>query len=128
MPASDHYADPKFSTPIELGLGVFNSNAAAAILTLWRPFAKVKMTAIHVDVKVAGSLACGFNIYKNGGSIGTIVCSASAAGYRGTFTPATGTGTATSAIYDTTDTLEVRNIDSNASLQAALYVAYQNQY
>lgn len=128
MAQADVYGDPKFSTPLDMCLGMFDSNAATAIKALWRPFSKAKINAVVVAVKVAGSLACGVNIYKNGGSIGTIVCSASAAGYRGTFVPATGTGTATSAIYDTTDTLEVRNIDSNASLQFGLFVNYQNQY
>jgi hypothetical protein len=128
MSQSQHYADPSLNTPVDLYLGIFNTNAAAAIKALWRPFSKVKINSVYVQVMVAGSLACGFNIYKNGGSIGTIVCSASAAGYRGTWTPATGAGTATSAIYDTTDTLEIRNIDSNASLQAGIAVNYQNQY
>ena len=128
MAQSDQYADPKFSTPIEVSLGLFDTNAATAIKTLWRPFTKAKLNAVVATVKVAGSLACGWNIYKNGGSIGTIVCSASAAGYRGTFIPATGTATATSAIYDTTDTLEIRNIDSNASHVAMIGFQYQNQY
>lgn len=128
MGADQHYADPGLSIPQILYLGVFDSNAAAAIKALWRPFLKVKINTVQVNVKVAGSLACGFNIYKNGGSIGTIVCSASAAGYTGTFAPSSGTGTATSQVFDTTDTLEIRNIDSNASLQAAILVNYQNQY
>ena len=125
---TNDYADPKFNVPIEMNMGAFDTNAAAAIKAVWRPFYKAKILKIAASVYVAGSLACGFNIYKNGGSIGTIICSSSAAGYRGTWTPATGAGTATSAIYDTTDTLAIYNIDSNASLKASISVCYQNQY
>jgi len=130
MAQSDQYADPKFSTPIEMPICSTPAMVAAAsyIYGIWRPFLKAKVNAVVLAVKVAGTGANGINIYKNGGSIGTIICSASAAGYRGTWIPATGTGTATSAIYDTTDTLDVRCVGSETNLALNVHVIYQNQY
>lgn len=124
MGLGNQYADPNFNVVMEVGLGAFNSNATAAQLAGWKPFAKAKVLAVIATVYTAGSLACGFNVYKNSTSIGTIVCSASAYGYQGTFAPTAGA----QATFDTTDALSIANIDSNASLKASLSVAYQNQY
>jgi hypothetical protein len=126
MSIADCYSDNKFSTPAEIlvaGGAIVDSNQAAAVKFQWRPFVKMKVSAVCASVVVAGSLACGFTVFRGTTSIGAIVCSASAAGYRGTYVP-----TGTNAIYDTTDTLVIKNIDSNASLTATLNVVYQNQY
>lgn len=128
MPSPDLYSDPKFNVPIELGMGRLTHSQAAGIVTCWRPFSKTKLNAVVVDVVVVGTGAGGFNIYKNGGSIGQVLTTNSAAGYRGTFVPATGTGTATSSIYDTTDTLELRNITSDTQHVTNVHINYQNQY
>ena len=130
MAQSDHVGDPKFSTPIDVCVLSGNIvNLAAGSKVAWRPFVKSKINCVHVDVAVAGgSAGVGVNIYKNGGSIGTVVVANSAAGYRGTWVPAAGAGTATSAIYDTTDTLDIRNIGSDSALVANVTINYQNQY
>ena len=131
MAQTDVYGDPKFSVPIDIpvvtsGIYLINSNQAAENKFGWRPFLKAKINAVCVNVTTAGSLACGFTIFRGTTSIGAIVCSASAAGYRGTWAP-----TGTTAIFDpavTTDVLNIKNIDSNASLVATITVNYQNQY
>jgi hypothetical protein len=124
---SRDYADPSFSTVQSVFIGPLSS-PAAAVIARWVPLAKMKMKYTVLGVNVAGTGANGVNIYKNGGSIGTIICSASAAGYQGTFTPATGAGTATSAIYDTTDTLDFYSVGSETNMKIILRIDYQNQY
>ena len=124
---SKSYADPGFGSPLCISFGPLTS-PAAAVLARWIPYAKIKINNIKLTVNVAGTGANGINVYKNGGSIGTIICSASAAGYQGSFTPATGAGTATSAIYDTTDTLDIYSVGSETNMKVIVTINYQNQY
>lgn len=122
---SDHttrYSDPKYSTPICFNFGTFTS-PAAVIQAIWRPFYKVKIQCIIAAVVVAGTGANGVNVYRNGTSAGTIVNSASAAGYKGTLTLS-----GTEAIFDTTDTMAIYSIGSETNLKQSVVAVYQNTY
>jgi hypothetical protein len=129
MAQGDVYSDNKFSSPFVVSLGKTGAMAAATtVYHLFRPFAKFKLNAAVLTVFAAGTGANGLNIYKNNGSIGQILCTNSAQYYRGTFIPSTGAGTATSAIYDTTDTLDFRSIGSETNLNVQVDLVMQNQY